>query len=257
MANGVISCRARGRNGERRAVQIKLHRDVRRDHAAGVAAEPFAGLSVTPLACIVVDLDELRLARCGPDRHPGASPAQLCQLDPGIIQRLTRRRDRQLRGPPHAFGRQLLQVVLRLEIAHFGPNLHRESRGVERDHRTDAVLPRKQRLPEAVAPRPHGRDYADARDDDPSHGARWRMTVLTASFTVRICANSSSGMLILNFLSTVTMTSIAISESTPRSSANRAVSDTSSGSRSVTVAISFFISARTSSAVICPFVISS
>src|SRR6185503_17199643 len=117
------------------------------------------------------------------------------------------------------------------------PDVHRERGRVEALYWPDAVDSVGEVPPERLAPGSDRRNQSDPCDNNSSHrnyavavapGPIWRCTTSTVSLTFLIVANSSSGMLILYFLSTATMTSMAINESTPSSSANSAVSVISS-----------------------------
>src|SRR4051812_45817853 len=140
--------------------------------------------------------------------------------------------------------------------------MDRKRSGIEGPDGPDPVGAGSQISPEQIPARPDRRHQAGSGYDYAPHavaaasGLTCRSTTATVSSTFLMVANSSSGMLILYFLSTATITSIAISESTPNSSAKRAVSVISSGSRSVTSAINLLTSVLTCSAVTVSIAIS-
>src|SRR5205823_751218 len=133
---------------------------------------------------------------------------------------------RQLRCTPHAARLLLSDEARRVEVVHLGADMRGEIRAVESGHRPDARLSREQSVPESVLPGSHRRNHTDAGDYNAPHAvaallacdASHCCTIATDSSTLVALLYSSSGMSILNFLSTAIITSIAISESTPSSS---------------------------------------
>src|SRR5439155_11247461 len=113
--------------------------------------------------------------RADPRREVGSD------LELRVLERLTGRRDGELREAVGSADLLAVHVDERIEVPDLARDRRLETRGVEPGDRSDPALPREETVPGLLHRRAEGGDEPDARHDDPAAFAALHASSLVSS----------------------------------------------------------------------------